>query len=35
LVVGGKVVDHFSISYSRGAETRVLDAVYPKEHWSE
>jgi len=34
LVVDGKSMDHFSISYSGRSETMVLETVFPRKHWS-
>ena len=34
LVVDGKSVGHLIVSYSMRYEIRVLEAVFPKRHWS-
>ena len=35
LVVEGKIMAKFSFWYSRHAEAKVLEAIFPKEHWSD
>lgn len=34
LVVDGKPIDHIHVSHSNRFEIEVLEAVFPKKHWS-